>query len=223
MIKDRIDLSNKIDLDLSNKQERYLITPSLLNSYLYIYESMNNVTEAENDKISLEDKQAVAYDEHYKEFLKTLSREPQEPNVYMQMGIEFEKQSYEGHTIVSPIIKGGLYQLVGKKNITVDGMDFLMYGRLDVLKGGTIYDIKKVMKYNVGKYRWSSQHRFYLDLFTRADKFVYLAVDNQDRLHKEMYFRDECISTEEQIRKFVNFLNENNLMEEYKKKWKSKF
>lgn len=202
--------------------ELYLITPSLLNSWLWIWESANNVKEAEADLISLEDKQSEAQEKAYDDFIKTLKREPFEPNEYMLAGIEFEKQCYEGKTCVSPIIEGGAYQIVGKKKVIVKGINFLMYGRLDVLKGGTIFDIKRVWKYTLPKYKWSSQHGFYLDLFERANDFKYLVYDGT-KLHIEQYFRGQYIPTIEVIAQFIDWLSERNLLGTYKEYWKSKY
>ena len=154
--------------------DTYLITPSLINSWLWIYECVNLVKEEDTDTVSLEDKQQDAQEKAFNDFLRVLRREPSEPNKFMLEGIRFEEECYKGNTCISPIIKGGAYQIVGKKHIVVDDVKFLMYGRLDVLKGGIIYDIKRVWKYSPQKYKWSSQHGFYLDLFGRAYKFEYL-------------------------------------------------
>lgn len=142
----------------------YLITPSLLNSWGYIWNCEETVREAESDEVSFEDKVSIAQEKAYQEFLKTLNREPVEQNQYMLDGIQYEQDCYDGKTEASPIIENGQFQIVGKKNVQIDGLNFLMYGRLDVLKGGVIYDIKKVVRYNLGKYKKSYQHAFYLSL-----------------------------------------------------------
>lgn len=207
---------------MTNKQTAsYLITPSLLNSWLYIYECVNKVRESENDTICLEDKQTDAMVKAKGDFINTLNRIPSEPNQYMLDGIQFEQDCYDGKTCISPIIEGGAFQIVGKKNVIINGLNILMYGRLDVLKGGVIYDIKRVQKYNAQKYKWSAQHGFYLDLFNRAYKFEYLAYDG-NRLHREGYYRDEYKPTQEVIIEFLNWLNSNNLLEIYKEKWTTK-
>lgn len=74
------------------KNETYLVTPSLLNSWLYIYQTQ----EEEYTK------------EAYESFLKTLKREPVEPNEFMLRGIEFEDECVAGNVEkVSPIIENG--------------------------------------------------------------------------------------------------------------------
>lgn len=210
---------SRVQTSLNN--EEYLITPSLLNSWLWIYECVNSVVEKEDDLVSLEDKQQEVQEKAFNDFLKTLRREFSEPNKFMLEGIKFEEECYKGNTCVSPIIEGGSYQIVGKKRVAVNGMNFLMYGRLDVLKGGTVFDIKRVWKYTLPKYKWSSQHGFYLDLFERAYKFEYLVYDGT-KLHIETYYRDECRKTETLISEFIDFLEEKGILETYKKYWKAK-
>ena len=202
----------------SLSSNRYLITPSLINSWLYIWNCVDNVRESEKDTTCLEDKKLDAQKKAKEDFIKTLKREPSETNVYMQMGIDYEEECYKGNTEVSPIIQGGAYQLVGKKNKTIDGIDFLLYGRLDVLKGGVIYDIKRVMKYAPQKYLKSCQHSFYFELFERSYQFTYLVFDG-NKLHTETYYRDECDDIKEIISNFMKWLEANDLLELYKKYW----
>lgn len=209
----------KQQINLLQSNDRYLITPSLLNSWGWIYNCVDSVSSSENDKISLEDKIYEAQLKAKDDFIKALKREYSEPNEYMLAGIQFEKECYEGKTCFSKIIEGGCFQIVGKKNITVDGMKFLMYGKLDVLKGGTIYDIKRVWKYTRPKYNKSYQHGFYLELFNRANKFEYLIFDG-NKPHFEQYFPDECEKTENVIRRFIEYLEAEGLLELYKQNWK---
>ena len=140
----------------------------------------------------------------------------------MLKGIQFEKDCYEGKNCISKIIAGGIYQMVGKKKVKVNGMNILMYGILDVLKGGTIYDIKRVSRYSIQKYLHSYQHGFYLDLFERANVFKYLAYDDNETLHIETYYRGQYQPTIEVISNFLNWLKDNNLLDLYKLNWKSK-
>lgn len=208
---------NKVE----NSTETYLVTPSLLNAWGYIWYCESNVKEAESDLVCLEDKILIAREKAYNDFLNALNRVSTPPNKYMLEGIKFEEECYKGNTCISPIIDNGSFQIVGKKEVNIDGMNFLMYGRLDVLKGGTIYDIKRVVRYSLPKYKNSYQHRFYLDLFPSAYKFTYLIYDGY-KLHKETYYRDETIATEIIIHEFIEWLKQNNLIDLYKEKWKCK-
>ena len=197
----------------------YRITPSLLNSWGYIYQASEFTREAQSDEICLEDKQALATEKALESFVKTLSRVKEPPTEAMQRGIDFEAECYAGNTCVSPIVEGGAFQIGCKKRINVDGMEFELYGILDVLKGGIIYDIKRVGRYNIQKYLHSYQHDFYLMLFPQAYQFTYLAYDGK-QLHTETYYphnpEDKIIQG---IRSFIEFLKAHDLLDLYKEKW----
>ena len=206
---------------MTKPQTPLLVTPSLLNSWLYIWLSRDNVKESANDAICLEDKQDLAMQKAYDEFLGTLRREQTPPNENMLRGIQYEDDCYKGLTDASPIIKGGAFQIVGKKDVFVDNVPFLMYGRLDVLKNGIIYDIKRVTRYTTQKYLHSAQHGFYMDLFPNASQFTYLAFDG-NKLHQETYYRGQYKPTEAILSDFIQWLRENNLWDVYAILWASK-
>lgn len=206
---------------MTKPQTPLLVTPSLLNSWLYIWLSRANVKESTNDAICLEDKQDLAMQKAYDEFLGTLRREQTPSNENMLRGIKYEDDCYKGITDASPIIKGGAFQIVGKKNVVVNGVPFLMYGRLDVLKNGIIYDIKRVTRYATQKYLHSAQHGFYMDLFPNASQFTYLVFDG-NKLHQETYYRGQYKPTEAILSDFIQWLRENNLWGVYASLWASK-
>lgn len=198
-----------------------LITPSLLNSWLYIYLAPQYVRESEKDEMCLEDKQLSASRWARTSFLDTLRRVKNETTPAQQRGIDYEDATYKGETPASPYVEGGQFQIVGKKFETIDGVDFLLYGRLDCLKGGTIYDIKRVSQYAVQKYLHSAQHPFYLHLFPRAKKFTYL-VDDGYAFHTETYWRDEVKPIEQTIREFIEWLKNEDLWDDYELYWKAR-
>lgn len=206
----------------SSNKPLYVITASLLNSWLNIWGCVDRVKEAEYDKISLEDKQADAQLKAYDEFIKTLNRIPAEPNVYMQKGIEYEDETIKGNTEMSPMVKDGQYQVVGKKIITINNIDVLLYGRLDVLKDGKIIDIKRVVQYTPPKYRNSAQHSMYLELWKEAKYFEYYICDDKMKIHIETYYRDQVVDIKTIVTNFLNWLSENNLLSLYKEKWDEK-
>lgn len=207
--------------ETSQPNPRYVITPSLLNSWGRIWEAPLHVVESDSDDISLEDKMDEASEKAKAEFVKVLNKVPLPDNEWMKAGRDFEEECYEGKTCVSPIIEGGAFQIVGTKKTSVNGVKVLMYGRLDVLKGGTIYDIKRVQRYSVQKYLHSYQHGFYMDLFPNAEGFTYLVFDG-NKLHQESYFRGQYRPTEEVISDFLRWLKANGLYETFKDKWKAK-
>lgn len=236
---------------MTKPQKRLLITPSLLNSWLYI----DQVEKVYKEKLPLvqediantfgegvgyedlseEDKAYYGRQLAFQDFVNTLNKIPFEPNKFMIAGIEFEAEcvataenlekgididytTSEGALEFGKIIAGGSFQAVGTKEVTIDGVDFLMYGRLDVLKAGVIYDIKRVVKYERPKYKWSSQHGFYMDLFPNVKYFEYL-VYNGYKTHKERYSRFDYTPTESVIKDFMEFLKNNGLWEVYCEKW----
>ena len=192
----------------------FLITTSLLNSWAYLFKV---------------DEQY--YEKSYEEFVAMLKKEPFEPNQYMLAGIAFEDKCIAGEVPgISNKITDGSYQYKGKVWKTIDGIEYLVYGKLDVLKAGIIYDIKLNTRYSVGKYFDSYQHHIYMELVPEASKFVYLiGVENgmakQDAtgddytIFEETYTRDECRPIDDTIREFVKWLEVNKLLDVYHEKW----
>lgn len=189
-----------------NNQKPLLITATLLNSWKYLF---NNQTGEESQETL------------YNDFLKVLKREPTETTPAMALGNEFEKECYEGKVEgISEIIKGGAFQLSASKIETIGNYNFLLYGRLDVLKNGVIYDIKRVGKYSdVQKYYTSVQHVMYLKLIPQAKEFKYLISDGEC-VYTETYDRNDIIEPIETIIiNFVNWLKRNDLFDLYVEKW----
>jgi len=170
------------------------------------------------------------------DFLKTLSRERFEPNEAMQKGIDFEKavelttkferiieSQYDSIVCdLADIVKGGLWQQSVKKEITVGNQEFLLYGRTDVIKRDTVYDIKFTGNYELGKFLDSSQHLIYL-YCSGLPNFSYLISDGKD-WWKEDYHNHEGV--EDQIKsKIADFMSylENDLeaKEMIINKWRS--
>lgn len=198
-----------------------LITPSLINSWKYIAVAGESLKESEDDPRCLEDRQEEARKKAYAEFLLTLDRVKTPATEAQQRGIDYEADTYAGKTDASPYVEGGLFQAVGKKEETIDGQPFLLYGRLDCLKAGIIYDIKRVSRYTAQKYARSSQHGFYLHLFPQAYRFTYLVYDGK-KLHTETYYRDEARPIEADIMEFMGWLKQEGLFERYELNWRTK-
>lgn len=202
--------------------ERYLMTHSLLSSWMYsLKENPFEDMTSERDPLA--------------EFIAVLNKEPTPTTEAMQNGIDFEDlvtditldkadpehKWYEAAEKVAKIINGGRLQYKASKEIQVSGMTFLLYGRLDVLKAGVIYDIKFSKNYDVGKYIDGTQHPTYFELIPEADTFTYL-VSNGTSVWPETYRRDETRSIYPDIADFISWLGANNLLETYKSKWVAK-
>jgi len=190
---------------------RYLLTQSLLGSWLYIYNAYEDYE-----------------DEAFKEFKKTLNREISLPTQAMQAGIDFENMvnaAADGAAVVpadvkniADIVRGGQKQVKLYQNKEICGIDFLMYGILDYLKAGVIYDIKFSKRYEVGKYLQSIQHPFYFELCPEADMFEYL-ISNGNDVFAERYHRSMTQSIDGTVREFLKFLRASGLLDTYFEKW----
>jgi hypothetical protein len=196
---------------------KYLITASLLNSYqYYIQDEFKSPADSRAD------------------FLKTLSRERFKPNQAMQKGIDFEDSvsgrvegtpAPEGHPIyeIGKIVSGGLWQQTCKKDLQVGDQEFLLYGRMDVIKRDTIYDIKFTSNYELGKFMNSSQHRIYLYCLG-LPKFQYLISDGKEYWIED-YHNHEGIEDELKgmISDFMSYLeNDKEAKEMFLTNWESK-
>lgn len=202
--------------------DRYLITHSLLNSWLYLLKGNPYET-------------ADSEDNKMQEFLMVLNREPTPVTEAMQNGNDFEdmvedtmqgcpdwsRKWQEAAAKIAAVVSGGLWQYSAKKDVEIDGMNFLLYGRLDALKAGHIYDVKFSVKYDAGKYVTFTQHPMYMALVPEAMDFTYL-VSNGASVWREKYRRDETPPIEPIISDFIAWLEANNLMGIYKSKWIAK-
>lgn len=191
------------------------VTATLLNSWLYYLKSREE------------------YEEQAKEdFLNCLNKIKTEPTDAMQRGIDYENlirlcdekdlYSRKDETVneITDYVKGGLWQETVIKYIDIDGRDVLIYGKADVIKMDTIYDIKRVSKYGIGKYSKSVQHLFYL-YCTGLPIFKYLVSDG-NRVFIETYtnnaYTESMVKTA--IREFFDWLKATDRFDLYLEKWK---
>lgn len=197
---------------------RYMITHSLLSSWLYLL-SENPYEDATSTR------------DNFAEFLGVLNRLPTVPTEAMQNGIDFEDcvtdvlkgrpvpdNWSEAATNIANRIRGGVLQFKAKKTVTVRGMEILLYGRLDVLHAGTIFDIKFTKNYDAGKYFDSTQHPMYFEIVPEANDFVYLA-SNGSAVWPEHYTREETPSILPTTSDFLDWLDTMRLMGTFKEKW----
>lgn len=199
----------------------YLITHSLLSAWLYAMRD-NPYEDATTER------------DYYQDFLRTLRKEPGEQTEAMLNGIAFEDlvtdivsgdadtghKWYEAACKVAGLVKGGQLQYKAKKEITVSGVNLLLYGRLDVLKAGEIIDIKFSKSYDRGKYIDSTQHPTYMELIPEAYRFTYL-VTNGSEVWTESYRRDETPDIVPVIEGFLQYLREADLWEVFAANWKA--
>lgn len=199
---------------------RYLMTHSLLSSWLYAMKSS-----------PYED--ATTERDPYEEFLQVLRREPTETNEAMRNGIVFEDlvtqiangedadtehKWYDAASKAAKVVRGSINQYKAKMELQISGISVLLYGRIDFLKAGKVIDTKFSKSYERGKYFDSTQHPVYLRLVPEADEFIYL-VSNGTDVWTEQYRREETADIEPIIADFFDFLISKDLMEIYKKHW----
>lgn len=171
----------------------------------------------------------------YASFMASLRCEAKEKTAAMQAGIDFEdaiNRTVAGETPepvnakwdkavrrFSKICTGGQPQVPVRGELHVCGMDFGVYGLCDYVKSGVIYDIKKVTRYEYGKYFDSPQHPMYMTLVPEAKKFSYLIFDGSN-CYIETYRRGDFKPIEETITEFLRWLYETKNLETYKEYWK---
>ena len=200
-----------------SRTPKLLITQSLLGAWLYQY-------------------QAFDQESAHKDFLRVLRREKSKPTQAILDGIQFENMVTaccegspppEGHKwdqavrAIADRVQGAQFQVVAQRTAVVEDIPFLLYGRLDALKAGVIYDIKFSRSYQVGKYLDSPQHPMYFALVPEAYRFEYLVFTGSD-VCVESYDREDAPEIFPTIRNFMNYLELSELDKIYCKKWETK-
>ena len=201
--------------------DHYLITHTLLSSWSYVFSCWEDGNEAAND-----------------DFLRTLNRLPSEETEAMRDGRAFEDEVYReaaglprqphpkwesGIKKVAAYIRNAPVQVRVKREIQVDGVTYLVYGILDALKAGVIYDVKYVTKSFgsvdlAGKYLDSYQHPAYFYMVPEAYEFNYLVSDGTD-LYKETYTPANTRPIADIISEFIRSIDGMGLLDLYKEKW----
>lgn len=219
---------------------RLLITQSLLSAWQWLYKA-RDAYPFDEDKADAAEAKAEA------DFLRILRREPGEPSPAMLAGRDFEALCYDiadgrfrpgrnvesgepmfpptypGALQVARIINGGAWQVKASKRVSVGGRDFLLYGVLDAVKAGTIYDIKFKSR-PLGSvdlpalYADSPQHPAYFELCPEATRFEYLVSDGT-LLYTEAYEHGDTPPIEAIIADFMTYLDRACLLSVYKHHW----
>lgn len=125
---------------------------------------------------------------------------------------------YNAASKVADMVRGAKLQYVARKPVTIEGIDFLLYGRLDALKEGIIFDIKFSGSYERGKFRDSTQHPMYYELIPEAMNFTYVVSNGYD-VWTEVYWFDQISRIEPVIKDFIQWLQDMDLLDTYKEYW----
>jgi len=124
---------------------------------------------------------------------------------------------------IADIVRGGVWQYSASKSITINGTAFVLYGRLDVLKGAWVYDTKFTHTFEIGKYLTSPQTKMYLALVPETVGMKYLACDG-NYWSEDCYRREDVQPIENDVRDFWNWLQEREeLLNLYLANWESKY
>lgn len=91
--------------------------------------------------------------------------------------------------------------------------------KCDAVKCGEIYDIKRVKKYDVGKYLNSPQHPEYFFCIPEANKFTYLVCDDSKSVYRESYYPKETVCITDITEQFINYLKQEKLFDIFMEKW----
>ena len=176
-------------------------------------------------------------DDGYEDFLRTLNREPLQPTKAMLDGTRYENvlnNVLNGESITpehewyTPIVEmatelsGSQQQvtLYADSGITYNGVPILLHGVLDYLKAGHIYDCKYSKTYHLNKYYWedTTQTAMYLALVPEAFDFTYIISDGK-WVYRERYPRDIVPPIQPTIKQFLSYLEKQNLIEIFERKW----
>lgn len=172
------------------------------------------------------------------DFIKVLNKEEFEPSQSILKGFEYEKYMQENFEETL----NGAYQV----KVSKEYGDYLLYGIIDCLKGGIIYDYKYTQNYEVGKFFNNHQTLMYLEMIPEAKKMVYLITDKFVKemplsaplnyeycgeyeykvgdVYREEYTKDMFPETIDSIlHKFEQWLKQYNLFDLYTEKWKCKY
>lgn len=180
-----------------------------------------------------------AGEEQYTAFLDTLERKERPKTKAMKDGIAFERlvnnfankkplvlteiPPNEFSAVISfgQRLDGAILQVKAEKELSIAGIPFLLVGVADAIKAGIISDIKRVQRYEYGKYFSSTQHPMYMELFPEAIRFDYLIFDGT-YCYREQYRRGDFKPIQEHAAAFVRYLEDADLMDIYKKHWEVK-
>jgi len=172
----------------------------------------------------------------YEDFLADLGREKRPTSPAAEAGIAFENMvcrfsrlatckepSPEEAAAMSfgQRLLGAAYQVKAMKPVEINGLPINLVGIADFIKAGIITDIKRVQRYEYGKYQFSAQHPMYLELWPEALRFDYLIWDGSYS-YMEQYRRNDCESILDIGSRFLRYLEQAELMDIYQSKWKEK-
>ena len=213
-----------------------LITPTLISSIDWLKKAPMSPTK-KNPKITWKQK---AYDD----LVGILSRIwPKETPSYIQRGIDFENavqkvveansvgivKSSEHFKTVCKACEGGVFQKKTKSIVEIDGVEYCLYGKIDVDLPTKIVDIKTTGNFKKDSYTKSYQHKIYC-LNEQKEHFNYVVAefDEDNKTIKDVHtvaykvenFKELEEDVHDKVREVIEFLQcDEDLWELYTKKF----
>lgn len=222
--------------------EQYLMTQSLLSSWAYTFNAADGYEDAamadflatlrrEQKEPSEAMRNGINFENLVYEIAAGKFKAEWDPTGEIEVnsgepiGKYLYPKGYEGASKVAEIIKGGVIQVKASRVLETAGMNFLVYGILDALKAGTIYDVKYLNKSMgsaelAGKYLESAQHPAYFYIVPEAHEFKYLVSDGKD-LYIEQYPREQARPIGDIVEEFIHGIESIGLLETYRMFWRA--
>ena len=120
-------------------------------------------------------------------------------------------------------LRNGVWQIALSKTETINGIEFVKYGRVDVINYGII-DIKYSQTFESGKYLGKAQTKMYLDLAPKAPWLQYTVCDGKVIYYGDKFLREDVAPINKDIGNFWNWLqNDKELLNLYVDNWQSKY
>jgi len=212
----------------------FLITQSLLSSWQwYLSADEDNEEKAYFDLIKtlrrekLEDNESMLFGRVFESVVRLICDGDAWINEKDKADVLLKKKEFDDERLqkcvyeVAEECKGGVWQVKQSKIKNILGQDFLLYGRLDVLKGPWIIDIKFSHTFEIGKYRDSPQTKMYMHLVPDVIGMKYLISDG-NQTYEDVYLRSSVESIDNDIKDFWSWIStQHALFYLYVKNWES--
>lgn len=148
---------------------RYLITPSLLNSWDYYLKYDGRESFIKTLKKEFETNPAIEFGKEFEDDVQKYCDSKNQLTMFEKLPENDRSKTIKE---IGDMVAGGVWQMRCYR----DYKNFLLYGRMDVVSGNTIYDIKTTQNYDVGKFKASAQHKLYL-YCTGLEKMKYVVAE----------------------------------------------
>jgi len=216
---------------------KFLVTPSLLSSYNWYISEFNNKPESRQEwldrlgkirnPMSEPAQKGIDFEDKVRKECKRFEDGSLVGYFLMKEDAKDKEKLYNWCSLdIAHKVQGGYWQEKLTKTIEFQGNQYVLYGKSDVIKENTIYDIKTTKKYEVGKFINNPQHAFYC-YCAGIPNFKYLVTDFKE-VYEESYSnmtQETCLEyIKSYLGKFLAYLEiDSECYDLFKKFWKSKY